>query len=79
MHFLRHACLRGCMKQIAAKANRKLFEKLKGDEHMDSALVELMQPEIDEAVQKARDETSNVMEAREKVVAVNNAVKKLNM
>lgn len=46
---------------------------------MYSALVELMQPEIDEAVQKARDEASSVTEAREKVVAVNNAIKKLNM
>ncbi len=41
---------------------------------MYSALVELMQPEIDEAVQKARDEASSVTEAREKVVAVNNAI-----
>lgn len=66
--------------QIAAKANRKLFEKLKReDKSMYSALVELMQPEIDEAVQKARNEASNVMEARKTVEAVDNAIRKLNM
>ncbi len=46
---------------------------------MYSALVELMQPEIDEAVQKARNEASNVMEARKTVEAVDNAIRKLNM
>jgi len=70
--------------QIAAKANRKIFEELiKEDEGMYSALVELMQPAIDEAVQKARgetwDEASNVMEARKTVEAVDNAIKKLEM
>lgn len=39
--------------QIASKANRKLFNELKKeDKNMYSALVELMQPEIDEAVNK---------------------------
>lgn len=74
--------------QIAAKANRKLFEKLKKeDENMYSALVELMQPEIDEAVQKARGEAwdeawgaaSNIVEARKTVEAVDNAIKKLDL
>lgn len=39
--------------QIASKANRKIFDEIKKeDRNMYSALVELMQPEIDEAVDK---------------------------
>lgn len=40
--------------QIVSKANRRLFEAIKKeDQTMYSAFVELMQPEIDEAVNKA--------------------------
>lgn len=40
--------------QIVSKANRRLFETIKKeDQTMYSAFVELMQPEIDEAVNKA--------------------------
>lgn len=66
--------------QIAAKANRKIFEMLKEeDETMYSALVELMQPEIDEAAKKAWGEAFNIAEAKKTVEAVGNAINKLAM
>lgn len=78
--------------QIVSKANRKLFEEIKReDRNMYSALVELMQPEIDEAVNKAVSkavektwneaviETTNNITAQNKVEAIENAIKKLNM
>ncbi|MDE6622309.1 MAG: hypothetical protein K2K74_17825 [Lachnospiraceae bacterium] len=74
--------------QIVSKANRKLFEEIKReDRNMYSALVELMQPEIDEAVNKAVEktwneaviETTNNITAQNKVEAIENAIKKLNM
>lgn len=74
--------------QIVAKANRKIFEMLKEeDDTMYSALVELMQPEIDEAAKKARDEAwdeawgeaFNIAEAKKTVEAVGNAINKLAM
>ncbi|MDE7273407.1 MAG: hypothetical protein K2N95_10165 [Lachnospiraceae bacterium] len=74
--------------QIVSKANRKLFEDIKReDRNMYSALVELMQPEIDEAVHKAVEktwneaviETTNNITAQNKIEAIQNAIKKLNM
>lgn len=74
--------------QIASKANRKLFNELKKeDKNMYSALVELMQPEIDEAVnkavseavQKTKKETWNEASAQKAVEAINNAMMKLGM
>ncbi len=82
--------------QIASKTNRKLFNELKKeDKNMYSALVELMQPEIDEAVnkavseavskavreavQKTKKETWNEASAQKAVEAINNAMMKLGM
>lgn len=74
--------------QIASKANRKLFEEIKKeDQNMYSALVELMQPEIDEAVEKAVDKavdkavrkTRSMAEAKKTVEAIDNAMRKLGM
>lgn len=78
--------------QIVSKANRRLFETIKKeDQTMYSAFVELMQPEIDEAVNKAVAkaveetwneaviETTNNITAQNKVEAIENAIKKLNM
>lgn len=86
--------------QIASKANRKLFEAIKKeDRNMYSALVELMQPEIDEAVDKrineavneavskavketwdeATNEVTSEVTAKNKLEAINNAIRKLNM
>lgn len=82
------ACYVDAVLQIVSKANRELFEVLKREEEdMYSALVELMQPEIDEAVNEAvseavkrtRDEVSNETTARMTVEAVDNAIKKLGM
>lgn len=42
--------------QVAVKENRKMFEKIKEDGQMCEALRELMEPEITEAKQKARQE-----------------------
>lgn len=70
--------------QIASKANKELFQELKKeDEGMYSALVELMQPEIDEAVDKAIKKTwteaSSMAKAEMTVEAVGNAMRKLGM
>lgn len=66
--------------QIVAKANRELFDEFKKeDENMYRAFVELMQPEIDEAVNKAVNKTETVTTARNKVEAIENAMKKLGM
>ncbi|MDE5696337.1 MAG: hypothetical protein K2I96_02830 [Lachnospiraceae bacterium] len=70
--------------QIVSKANKELFETLKKEEKdMYSALVELMQPEIDEAVNAAVkrtwDEATNETTARMTVEAIENAIKKLSM
>lgn len=70
--------------QIASKANRRLFNELKReDKNMYSALVELMQPEIDEAISKAvkktRSETWDEASAQKSVEAINNAMIKLGM
>ena len=74
--------------QIVSKANREIFDELKKeDEDMYSALVELMQPEIDEATKKAWDkawdqawdEASSEITAKKTVEAVDNAMKKLHM
>lgn len=70
--------------QIVSKANKELFETLKKEEKdMYSALVELMQPEIDEAVSAAVkrtwDEATNETTARMTVEAIENAIKKLSM
>lgn len=70
--------------QIVAKANRELFNEVKKeDENMYRAFVELMQPEIDEAVSTAVsaavNETEIVTTARNKVEAIENAMKKLGM
>lgn len=59
--------------QIVTKANRKIFDEIKKEDMgMYRAFVELMQPEIDEAVDK------RINEAVDKAVneAVNNAVEK---
>jgi len=61
--------------QVAAKGNREIFNKVKEEEDMYSALVELMQPEIDAAVSMAVDAT----EEKDTVTAVENAIKKLYM
>lgn len=90
--------------QIVSKANRKLFEVIKKEErNMYSALVELMQPEIDEAVDKrineavneavskavneavkktwdeATNEVTSKVTAKNKLEAIENLIKKLNM
>ncbi len=70
--------------QIVSKANRKVFEELKKeDENMYSALVELMQPEIDEATKKAWDkawdEAWDEASAKKTIEAIENAMKKLHM
>ncbi len=78
--------------QIVSKANKELFEALKKEEKdMYSALVELMQPEIDEAVNAAVneavneavkrtwDEATNETTARMTVEVIENAINKLNM
>lgn len=70
--------------QIASKANRRLFYELKKeDEKMYSALVELMQPEIDEAVNKAVskavNKTRSELEAQKTVEAIDNIMRKLGM
>ncbi len=70
--------------QIVSKANRELFDEVKKeDENMYRAFVELMQPEIDEAVSvavsEAVSETEFVTTARNKVEAIENAMKKLGM
>lgn len=78
--------------QIAAKANRKIFDEVKKEDgDMYQAFVELMQPEIDEAVNKRLDEAvgkavsealneaEKEITARNKVEAIGNAMKKLNM
>lgn len=46
---------------------------------MYKAFVELMQPEIDAAVNEAVVETTNNITAQNKVEAIENAIKKLNM
>lgn len=46
---------------------------------MYSALVELMQPEIDEAVSKAVDQAWSKAEAKKTVEAIDNAMRKLGM
>lgn len=62
--------------QIASKANRKLFEAIKKeDRNMYSALVELMQPEIDEAVDKRINEAVNEAVSKAVNEAVSKAVK----
>lgn len=66
--------------QIVSKANRRLFEEIKKeDQTMYKAFVELMQPEIDAAVNEAVVETTNNITAQNKVEAIENAIKKLNM
>lgn len=82
--------------QIASKANRKIFDEVKKeDRDMYQAFVDLMQPEIDEAVNKRLDEAVSEavskavskalseaeieITARNKVEAIDNAMKKLNM
>lgn len=78
--------------QIVSKANRELFEAIKKeDRNMYSAFVELMQPEIDEAVhkrideavneaiKKTWDEAINEITAQNKLEAIGNAIRKLNM
>lgn len=65
---------------VVSKANRKVFEEIKKeDDNMYSALVELMQPEIDEATEKARNEAWDEASAKKTVEAVDNAMKKLHM
>lgn len=82
--------------QVASKANRKIFDEIKKeDRNMYSALVELMQPEIDEAVdkrvgkavseavEKTRSETwdkaSSITAAKMTVEAIDNVMRKLSM
>ncbi|MDE7207033.1 MAG: hypothetical protein K2N90_07745 [Lachnospiraceae bacterium] len=66
--------------QVVSKANRKVFEELKKEDgDMYSALVELMQPEIDEATEKVRNETWDEASAKKTLEAVDNAMKKLHM
>ena len=66
--------------QIASRVNRKLFEKMKKeDKEMYSALVELMRPEIDEAVNEAVEKTWDEATAKKTIEAIENAMKKLGM
>lgn len=62
--------------QIVSKANRNIFNEIKKeDQKMYQAFVDLMQPEIDEAVNVAVNEAEMATIAR----AIENAMKKLNM
>ncbi|MCM1184348.1 MAG: hypothetical protein NC337_13335 [Roseburia sp.] len=62
--------------QIASKANLEVFDRMKEEEaDMYSALVELMRPEIDEAASKAAREAK----ARDRIEAIEIAMKKLNV
>ncbi|MCM1184349.1 MAG: hypothetical protein NC337_13340 [Roseburia sp.] len=78
--------------QMASKANLEAFDRMKEEEaDMYSALVELMRPEIDEAVNKRLDEAvseavneaasraTRETDARCTIWAIENAMKKLNM
>lgn len=74
--------------QIVSKANRKVFNEIKREEQeMYQAFVDLMQPEIDEAVNKRLDAAVSqaVSEAVSQAIsetevrAIENAMKKLNL
>ena len=58
--------------QVASKANAEVFDRIKKeDADMYSALIELMRPEIDEAVSEAVSDT----EAKMTVEAIENLIK----
>lgn len=66
--------------QIVSKANRKIFNEVKKeDQEMYQAFVDLMQPEIDEAVNQRLDAAVNQAEIATITRAIENAMKKLNM
>ena len=74
--------------QVASKANAEIFDRIKKeDADMYSALIELMRPEIDEAVNEAVSEAVSEAvceavsdtEAKMTVEAIENLIKKLNM
>ena len=53
--------------EASVRANQKIVEELKGDEHMCQALLEIMEPEISKITEKAVKETAD-REARETAV-----------
>jgi len=65
--------------QVAVKGNRDTFGKIKEMGNMYSALVELMQPEIDAAVDAAVGAAVDATEEKGVVTAVENVMKKLKM
>ena len=42
--------------EVSVKANREIVKELKGDEAMCQALLEIMEPEINQIVRQAREE-----------------------
>ncbi len=62
--------------EVSALANKNIVEELKmGDEDMCQALMEIMKPEIDEAVNKAVDTAVNAAVLKERRETTERAIK----